>query len=68
MTEVSKGNNCFQCQIAETETPLLTLTFNNKPLWICPQCLPALIHHPERVADKLSSIDQSNAGTKKNDD
>jgi len=46
---------CFNCDISSSETPLLTLTFDQKPLWICPQCLPVLIHHPERVAEKLSN-------------
>jgi hypothetical protein len=46
-------NCCFSCEKPESETPLVVLTYQSRPLHICPQCLPTLIHHPEQVAEKL---------------
>ena len=44
---------CFQCGATEDDKPLLDLRMAGKSLNICPQCLPALIHHPDRVTEKL---------------
>jgi hypothetical protein len=27
-----------------------------KSVWICPQCLPNLIHHPEKLTEKLAKV------------
>ncbi len=45
--------HCLNCNRPETETPLVTLRMAGRSLWICPQCLPILIHHPEQLTDKL---------------
>jgi hypothetical protein len=29
--------------------PLLRLNYSNREYWICPQCLPILIHQPEKL-------------------
>jgi hypothetical protein len=34
------------------------LRYANQSLWICPQCLPILIHHLERLAGKLAGAEQ----------
>jgi hypothetical protein len=47
---------CFNCNRSEQDVPLLTLTFQDKPLFICPQCLPALIHKPHAIAAKLPGL------------
>jgi hypothetical protein len=44
---------CFNCKRPETETPLLSLTFNQEPYYICAQCLPILIHKQHQLAGKL---------------
>jgi hypothetical protein len=44
---------CIQCGVTEDDKPLLELRMAGRHLNICPQCLPALIHHPDRVNDKL---------------
>jgi len=46
--------SCFNCGRPEVDVPLVTLQFDERQIYICPQCLPALIHHPENVAEKLS--------------
>jgi hypothetical protein len=35
------------------DRPLITLKFQDKELYICPQCLPTLIHKPYQLAEKL---------------
>lgn len=47
---------CFNCGRQEVETPLVKLQFNGDETWICPQCLPALIHHPEQLSAKLADL------------
>ncbi len=47
---------CMNCARADTRVPLVQLRFHERTLYICPQCLPALIHHPERLAEKLAAF------------
>jgi|WetSurMetagenome_2_1015567.scaffolds.fasta_scaffold56479_2 hypothetical protein len=49
---------CLNCARPESQVPLVTLHFQSRTLHICPQCLPALIHHPEQLAAKLPVIPQ----------
>ena len=44
---------CLNCGSSEMDRPLITLRFQEKELYICPQCLPTLIHKPYQLADKL---------------
>jgi len=48
---------CLNCGRLETEIPLVTLRHNGAQAWICSQCLPILIHHPERLSGKLKSVE-----------
>jgi len=41
---------CLNCERSSDEVPLLVLKYAGRESWICPQCLPILIHHPERIA------------------
>ncbi len=45
--------HCLNCGRTDQEVPLLALQFMGKGLWICPQCLPVLIHAPQKLAGKL---------------
>ena len=47
---------CLSCGKSEQETPLIFLRFNRGESWICPQCLPVLIHHRDQLAEKLAAI------------
>jgi hypothetical protein len=47
---------CLNCGTSEQERPLVTLKFQGKELYICPQCLPTLIHKPYQLADKISEF------------
>jgi len=44
---------CLNCNTSESEKPLLSIKFQGDEFFICPQCLPVLIHKPANLADKL---------------
>ncbi len=44
---------CFHCQSPETVIPLVRMSFKGNELWICPRCIPSLIHEPEIVQASL---------------
>ncbi len=52
MDQLVEGQ-CLNCGRSEEQVPLVSLRFRGKPLSICPQCLPILIHRPEQLAGKL---------------
>jgi hypothetical protein len=47
MSEAFK--QCLNCERSSEQVPLLRLQYLQKEHWICPQCLPILIHKPERL-------------------
>ncbi len=47
---------CLNCGASEMDRPLITLKFQEKDIFICPQCLPILIHSPQKLAEKLPSL------------
>ena len=44
---------CLNCGRTEDEVPLITLQSMGKQKFVCPQCLPTLIHAPQKLAGKL---------------
>ncbi len=50
--------HCFHCHRSSDEAPLIQLTYQGKYRWVCPQCMPALIHKPESVMQVLSNPDK----------
>ncbi|MEW6403114.1 MAG: hypothetical protein AB1649_15045 [Chloroflexota bacterium] len=44
---------CLNCNRTEEEYPLIKLSYQGKDLFICPQCLPILIHKPYQLAGKI---------------
>ncbi len=44
---------CLSCERTVKEVPLLTLTHRDGIAYICPQCLPVLIHQPQQLLDRL---------------
>ncbi len=48
---------CFQCSRSSNDVPLIQLTFQGRYRWVCPQCMPALIHKPETVLEALVQKD-----------
>ena len=54
--------HCLNCGRSEQDVPLVTLRFNSENHYICSQCFPILIHHPERLSGKLPHAEQFGAG------
>lgn len=53
---------CLSCGRSENDFPVLVLRLAGKEAYVCPQCLPALIHHPDRLTDKLIDAGWSGSG------
>lgn len=48
---------CLNCNRTEAQIPLVSLRYAGQAAWICSQCLPTLIHQPQRLAGKLSGAE-----------
>jgi hypothetical protein len=48
---------CISCDRRESEIPLLQLRFQGEQLSICSQCLPVLIHEPEKLVGRMSGAE-----------
>jgi hypothetical protein len=51
-------NRCVSCDRPEQDAPLLAVRYAGHALWICTQCLPTLIHAPQKLAGKLANADK----------
>ncbi len=57
MTDSSAGLYCLNCLRPETVIPLVSLRYSGRGAWICSQCLPILIHNPQKLAGRLSGVE-----------
>jgi hypothetical protein len=44
---------CLNCNRTDEQIPLISMSFKGAEKYICPQCLPTLIHKIHLLADKL---------------
>lgn len=51
---------CVACERTDAQIPLITLEFQNRKFWICPQHLPILIHDPRALTGKLPGAEGMN--------
>jgi hypothetical protein len=49
---------CLNCNVTENDKPLLVMKFQENEIFICPQCLPILIHKPANLAEKLPGAEK----------
>jgi hypothetical protein len=49
---------CFNCNTTENQIPLLDLHYQEKKLFICPRCLPQLIHKPANLVGTLPGAEK----------
>jgi NMD protein affecting ribosome stability and mRNA decay len=57
MTEQQKTTRtCLSCGKSEEEIPLVLLCYVSREAHVCPQCLPVLIHHTDRLAERLAKL------------
>ena len=47
---------CLNCGASEMDRPLLTLRFQEKEVYICPECMPVMIHKPQQLVEKLPEM------------
>ena len=50
---------CLNCGRTDKQTPLISLQYVLREAWICPQCLPVLIHHADELEEKLAALRQA---------
>jgi hypothetical protein len=50
---------CLNCNRTDEQAPLLNMIFKGEVKYICPQCLPTLIHKTHLLADKLPGLEVS---------
>jgi hypothetical protein len=53
MSAKSTTPQCVNCERTVEEVPLLNLAHRHGAAYICPQCLPILIHQPQQLLTKL---------------
>jgi hypothetical protein len=54
---MSDLNKCINCEREENVVPLVSITFAKNATWICTQCLPTLIHNPDKLQSKFENMD-----------
>ena len=53
---------CVYCERTVEDVPLLNLTHRHGTAYICPQCLPILIHQPQQLLDVVRLEGRALAG------
>lgn len=53
---------CVLCGKADTELPLIRLSYNSVEYFLCPEHMPMLIHHPDTLVGKIPGAENMNAG------
>jgi len=53
-------NICISCERTENIVPLVSITFAQNATWICTQCLPTLIHDPQKLVGKFENMNTDN--------
>lgn len=44
---------CLNCGSSSNEIPLLSFEYRDESFYLCPRCLPVMIHKPQSLAGKL---------------
>jgi hypothetical protein len=56
---IQSERGCLNCARTEAQIPLLVWRYQGRELWICPDCLPILIHQREQLMAKWPSANKS---------
>ncbi|HVP21359.1 MAG TPA: hypothetical protein VMS73_05805 [Anaerolineaceae bacterium] len=51
-------HECVVCERTNQEIPLLSIEYQDKVYWICPQDFPILIHEPAKLIGKLPGVEK----------
>ncbi len=49
---------CVVCEHTSQEIPLLSIEYQGKQYWICPDHLPVLIHEPAQLIGRLPGAEK----------
>ncbi len=49
--------HCVNCERTVEQVPLLSILHRDGAAYICPQCLPILIHKPDALGGKLGGVE-----------
>jgi hypothetical protein len=52
---------CLVCETTSNDVPLISLHYQERDLWICPQHLPVLIHQPAQLVGRLPGAENFGA-------
>lgn len=55
MTTNSTQHTCFNCGRSEMEIPVIVWSYQERPLSVCSECMPLLIHKWGQVVAQLSN-------------
>jgi len=50
---------CFNCQTSEQHVPVVRMSYKGKELWVCPRCIPSMIHEPQIVQSALKEAENA---------
>lgn len=53
-------HTCINCGRTENETPLIEIRFAGNTANLCSQCIPIMIHEPQKMASKLDDLNKAN--------
>ena len=54
-----EDKKCFNCKTPESEVPVVNMRYKNKELWVCPRCIPSMIHEPQLVEQSLTEAEKA---------
>jgi hypothetical protein len=57
MNEPELVKQCLNCGRSVEQVPLISIEHRTGSAYICPQCLPILIHEPQTLIGKLSGAE-----------
>ena len=53
--------HCLNCETTDAETPLVQWQYQQQHFWVCPDCLPVMIHKRHQLTEKLAALTQAGA-------
>lgn len=53
MIETEPVKQCVNCGRSVEQVPLISIAHRDGAAYICPQCLPILLHQPQALVGKL---------------
>jgi hypothetical protein len=53
---------CIVCDVSNQQVPLIKMDYRDEKVYVCPQHMPVLIHHPEQLVGKLPGAEEFKAG------